>query len=360
MTDIPLDGSVAPGFESVREVFAEVLARQPGTGAGVAAWHAGTWVVDLWGGWADHSTPWAEDTLVMPYSVTKPFAAMPALVMADRGQLDLDVPVQEYWPEMVARTTTRQLLSHHAGLVALDEDLGSEAFLDWDELCRHLAAQQPSWEPGTASGESALFYGHLVGEVVRRVDGRTPGQYLRDEVCGPLGLDFHVGLRDPELARVAELTGFGDAFAAANSDHGELYLRAVGNPEGARDRTFVNSDEWRRSEVPAVNGHGTARSVAGLYVALQQGQLLSPGLLNEMTRGEGVGPDLVMGDEREWGLGVVVDEDGFGMAGLGGSFGWWSNAGQYAFAFVTGLVGGYDEGDLLENAVRDALGLEPL
>src|SRR5690349_17267781 len=207
MSEIPMGGSVQPGFEGVREVFADVLRQQPGTGAGVAAWHAGQWVVDLWGGWADHSTPWAEDTLVMPYSVTKPFAAMPALLLADRGELDLDAPVQDYWPEMVARTTTRQLLSHHAGLVVLDEDLPSEAFLDWEGLCAHLAGQQPSWGPGTASGESALFYGHLVGEVVRRVDGRTPGQYLRDEVCGPLGLDFHIGLDDGEITRVADLTG---------------------------------------------------------------------------------------------------------------------------------------------------------
>jgi len=355
-----MGGTVQPGLEGLRDVFADVLAQQPGTGAGVAAWHAGQWVVDLWGGWADHNTPWAEDTLVMPYSVTKPFAAMPALLLADRGELDLDAPVQDYWPEMVARTTTRQLLSHHAGLVVLDVDLPSEAFLDWNVLCGHLAAQEPSWEPGTASGESALFYGHLVGEVVRRVDGRTPGQYLRDEVCGPLGLDFHVGLRDDELARVAELTGFGEALAAGSAGHGELYERALDNPEGARDRTFVNSEGWRRAEVPAVNGHGTARAVAGLYVALQQGELLSPGMLHEATRGEGVGPDLVMGDEREWGLGVVVDDDGFGMGGTGGSFGWWSEGGQYAFGFVTGLIGGYESGDRLENAFREGLGLEPL
>ncbi len=362
MNDIPMGGSVQPGFEKVRDVLADVLAHRTGTGAAVAAWHAGAWVVDLWGGWADEArtTPWAEDTLVMPYSVTKPFAAMPALLLADRGDLDLDAPVQEVWPEMVARTTTRQLLSHHAGLVALDADLPREAFLDWDLLCGQLAAQEPTWEPGTSSGESALFYGHLVGEVVRRVDGRSPGQYLRDEVCGPLGLDFHVGLTDAELPRVAELTGFGDELDATMADRGDLLDRALGNPEGVLDRAFVNSEAWRRAEVPAVNGHGTARAVAGLYAALQQGELLSPGVLDEATRGEGAGPDLVMGDEREWGLGFVTDPDGFGMAGVGGSFGWWSEAGQYAFGFVTGFVGGYDAGDRLENAVREALGLPPV
>jgi CubicO group peptidase (beta-lactamase class C family) len=358
MSDVQVDGTVQPGFERVRDVFADVLAEQRGTGAAVAAWHAGSWVVDLWGGWADsgRTRPWAEDTLVMPYSVTKPFAAMPALLLADRGDLDLDAPVQEVWPEMTARTTTRQLLSHHAGLVVLDEELPREAFLDWEGLCSRLAAQQPSWEPGTASGESALFYGHLVGEVVRRVDGRTPGRYLRDEVCGPLGLDFHIGLDDGEIARVADLIGLEHIDPSAGS---ALHERALRNPDGAIDPAFVNSDAWRRAEVPAVNGHGTARSVAGLYVALQQGQLLSPGMLAEVVRGEGTKRDLVMDDEREWGLGVVVDEDGYGMGGLGGSFGWWSEAGQYAFGWVTGSLG-HDGGDLLENSLRAVLDLPPV
>ena len=202
MNDVPVGGSVDARFESVREAFVEVVGGQPGTGAALAVWHDGRWVVDLHGGWADagHARPWAPDTLVMPYSVTKPFAAVTVLVLADRGVLDLDEPLQTWWPELRARTTLREVLAHRTGLVVLDEPAPEAAFYDWELMCRLLGGQEPAWPPGTAQGESALFYGHLLGEVVRRVDGRSLGQVLRDDGCGPLGLDFHVGLAPDELA----------------------------------------------------------------------------------------------------------------------------------------------------------------
>lgn len=349
-------------FSSVREVFEDVLSGQPGTGASVAVWHGGSWVVDLWGGHVDaaHTRPWERDTLVMPYSVTKPFAALCVLTLVERGSVDLDAPLQRYWPGVRADASVRDVLVHRAGLVALDGDAPQEAFYDWDLMCSLLADQEPAWPSGSAQGESALFYGHLLGQVVRRVDGRSIGRYLREEICGPHGLDFHIGLGDPELARVADLTGFDADFRAAQDASPQLYRQALGNPPGARDPEVVNGERWRRAEVPAVNGHGTARAVAGLYVALAQGRLLGPRLLHEMTHGRGVEPDLVMGGEREWGLGVALDPDGFGMGGLGGSFGWWSEVGQYAVAFLTGHIGDHERGDRLENAVRDVLGLPPV
>lgn len=354
-------GEVDARFAGAREVFAEVLSSQPGTGASFAVWHDGAWVVDLWGGWADaaHTRPWQADTLVMPYSVTKPFAAVCVLTLVDRGLVDLDAPMQRYWPELRAAATVRDVLAHRAGLVVLDDELGEEAFYDWELLCSLLARQEPSWPPGTAQGESALFYGHLAGEVVRRVDGRSLGTFLREEVCGPRGLDFHVGLRDAELARVADLTGFDAAFRAAQESAPELYRRALGNPAGARDPRVLNGERWRRAEVPAVNGHGTARAVAGFYVALAKEGLLSEAVLAELRRGHGVEPERVMGGDREWGLGVALDPDGYGMGGLGGSFGWWSEAGQYALAFLTGHIGDPERGDRLDNAVREVLGLPP-
>jgi CubicO group peptidase (beta-lactamase class C family) len=188
-----------------------VLIGQAGTGAAVAAWWDGAWVVDLWGGWADAAAtrPWRSGSLVQPYSVAKPFAAICALVLVDRGQLELDAPVQRWWPQFTARTDVRQLLSHQAGVVALDEPVPTEAFYGWDWLCSLLAAQEPAWEPGTAHGESVLFYGHLIGELVRRADGRGPGRFLREEVCGPLGMDFFFGLTAAEQARAVDLTGVG-------------------------------------------------------------------------------------------------------------------------------------------------------
>jgi CubicO group peptidase (beta-lactamase class C family) len=296
----------------------------------------------------------------MTYSVCKPFAAMCALVLADRGRIDLDAPIQTYWPEMVARTTMRQVLAHQSGHVVLDEPAPTEAFYDWDAMCRSLAAQEPAWEPGTAHGEAALFYGHLIGEVVRRVDGRSLGRFLRDEICGPEGLDVHIGLTEPELARVADLTGFGDAFRRAGDDWTDLLRRGLVNPPGVIDPAVVNGERWRRAEIPAANGHGTAKGVAGLYVALHQGRILSAEMYPNLTTAAGSGTDLVMGDEREWGLGVVLDPDGFGMGGLGGSLGWWSEVGQYAIGFATGEIGDYDRSERLENAVRACLGLAPL
>ena len=360
--DLPLDGQVAAKFEAVRDAFEAVLADQPGTGAGLAVWHAGEWMVDLWGGWADeaHTRPWRSDTLVMPYSVTKPFAAVCVLLLADRGEVGLDEPMQTYWPELTARTTVREVLAHRSGLLVLDADAPEEAFYDWDLMCSLLARQQPAWPPGTAQGESALFYGHLLGEVVRRVDGRSLGRFLAEEVCGPQGLDFQVGLSGADLSRAAELTGFGAGLEQASQARPALAERALGNPPGARDPAVVNSERWRRAEIPAVNGHGTARAVAGLYVALEHGGLLSPALHRELLTGRGEEPDRFVGDVREWGLGVVLDEDGYGMGGLGGSFGWWSRAGGYAISFLTGHVADHARGDRLESAVRDVLGLPPL
>jgi CubicO group peptidase (beta-lactamase class C family) len=344
-----MDGTVGKGFEPVRDAFQAVL--EP-PGAAVAAWYDGRWVVDLWGG-----DGWTRDSIVMPYSVTKPFAAVCALLLVERGRLDLDAPAGRYWPELRADATVRHILSHQAGLVALDEPAPTEVFYDWDRLCALLAAQEPAWPPGTAHGESALFYGHLVGELVRRVDGRSLGRFLRDEVTGPLGLDFAIGLTDAEQARCVDLTGF-DALPPGGT---ELYERAIGNPPGARDPAVVNGRAWRAAEIPAVNGHGTARAIAGFYAALMDGRLLSEDLRAEATTAQTTGPDRVMGVDGAWGLGFGIDpDDGYGMGGLGGSLGWASTAGGYAYAFVTTAMGTHDRSTAVENALRGCLGLPDL
>ncbi len=349
-------------FAPVRDLFADIVEASPGTGSAFAAWHDGQWVVDVWGGFADaaRSRPWTRDTLVMPYSVAKPFAAVCVLQLADRGAVDLDAPMTTYWPALPGGATVRQVLAHTAGHVLLDEPAPEEAFYDWDLMCRLLEQQQPTWPPGDALGESALFYGHLLGQVVRHVDGRSLGTFLREEVCGPLDLDFHIGVPPADLDRIADLTGLEESLRRRGEQGSGLMVRALANPPGALDPAVVNGRAWRTAEVPAVNGHGTARAVAGLYVALAQGRLLSRGMLEEMTTVSARGTDRVTGGVQAWGLGVGVDPDGFGMGGLGGSFGWWSAKGGYAAAFVTGDVAGHDRGDRLENALRDVLGLAPI
>lgn len=357
-------GAVAAGFEPVTDAFAGVLEQQAaagGTGAALAVWHDAGWVVDLWGGYADtaRTRAWQRDTIVMPYSVTKPFAALPALVLADRGVVDLNAPLAEHWPELSAATTLREVLSHQSGVSVLEAPAPEEAFYDWDLMCSLVAAQQPWWAPGTACGESALLFGHLVGEVVRRVDGRTLGGFLREEVCLPLELDFAIGLRDDELRRTADLTGFGPELERTR-EGSPVMRQALGNPPGALDPTVVNGERWRRAEVPAVNGHGSARGVAGMYVALEAGRILSAGMRQELTTVTASGTDRVLGSPARWGLGVGIDDDGYGMGGVGGSVGWWSTDGDYALGFTTGWIGDFDRATKLENAVRGCLGLPGL
>jgi CubicO group peptidase (beta-lactamase class C family) len=353
-------GRVERGFELVQERFAEVVRKQPGTGAATAVWLDGRWLVDLWGGTVDVSggRDWGPDSIVQPYSVTKPFVAVCALRLVERGALDLDAPVQRYWPEFTARATVRHLLSHQAGVVALDTPAPTDLFFDWDAMCSRLAAQPPLWEPGTAHGESALFYGHLVGELVRRIDGRSIGEFLRDEVCAPLGLDFAIGLGSADQARAVELTGL-DELRVPATDELELYRRAVVNPPGARDPVVVNSARWRAAQIPAVNGHGTARAIAGFYAALLTGRVLGSTLLTEATSVHASGIDQVFGHDNAFGLGFGVDANGFGMGGLGGSYGGASRDG-YAIGFVTGSMGTHDRATSIENALRSCLGLPEL
>jgi CubicO group peptidase (beta-lactamase class C family) len=291
--------------------------------------------------------------------VSKPFVAVAALLLVDRGLLDLDAPVRRYWPEFTAPASVRQVLSHQAGVVLLDEPADTSVFYDWDRLCGLLAAQEPVWEPGTAHGESALFYGHLVGELVRRVDGRPIGAFLREEVCGPLELDFIVGLTPAEQTRVVDLTGLDDQYRQGNLvGKPELYRRAIENPPGAQDPDVVNGSAWRAAEVPAINGHGTARGVAGLYAALLGGKPLSPALLREAVTAQCSGIDAVFGQTNAWGLGFGVYADGFGMGGLGGSFA--GACDDYAFGFVTGSMGNHDRVTEVEDAFRACMGLPPL
>ena len=363
MDDMDVHGSADGRFGPVRDGFAEVVRAQPGTGAGFAAWCEGRLVVDLWGGYADaeRRRPWAADSLVQPYSVSKPFAAVCALRLVESRRLDLDAPVQRYWPEFGAPATVRHVLSHQAGVVALDWPTPTGAFYDWNWLCSLLAAQPPSWPPGTAHGESALFYGHLVGELVRRVDGRGVGRFLAEEICGPAGLDFAVGLSPAQQARTVDVTGLDDTFRAGNAaGRPALYRRAIANPPGAQDAGVVNSAAWRAAEIPAVNGHGTAAAVAGFYQALAAGRLLSPGMLAEAVTPQCAGPDRVFGGHAAWGLGFGISPDGYGMGGLGGSYGGASTEGGYTLGFVTGSAGNHDRVDTLENILRECLGLPPI
>lgn len=206
-----VDGTCDPRFRAVREAFCENFASRAELGAAVTVSVDGTLVVDLWGGIADKVSgrAWTRDTMVVVFSCTKAATALCAHMLVTRGALDLDAPVAHYWPEFAAAgkeaIPVRLLLNHQAGLAAVDDPLPVGALYDWDTMAAALAAQAPHWEPGTAHGYHAVTFGWLVGEVVRRISGRSLGTFFRDEVAGPLGLDFWIGLPEALAARVAPI-----------------------------------------------------------------------------------------------------------------------------------------------------------
>ncbi|MGW2613764.1 serine hydrolase domain-containing protein [Streptomyces sp. NPDC001500] len=341
-------GHCDPRFAAVRTAFEENFRDRGELGAAVSVTVDGVTVADLWGGWADpaRTRAWERDTLVNVWSTSKGPTALCAHVLADRGLLDLDAPVAAYWPEFAAAgkegVLVRHLLSHRAGLAGLREPHSLEQLYDWELTTARLAATEPWWEPGTRSGYHALTFGFLVGEVVRRVSGLLPGAFLEREVTGPLGVDFTIGLAEKEAGRAAELVhppaAPASEQAAAFGQLTPAAIAALTNPlAGAAE---ANSPRWRAAEIPAANGHGTARAVAALYgVFAGRGaygglRVLSPEAAERVREGQGACRDLVLGagfdHETELGLGLWLsgpngsygpNPRAFGHDGFGGSCG---------------------------------------
>jgi CubicO group peptidase (beta-lactamase class C family) len=355
------DGWVAPGFEPAREAFASLLSSGAETGAAVTVLRHGEPVVELRGGWHDRARerPWATDTLVNVYSVGKPLIAFAVLLLIDRGLLDVDEPVAARWPDFAAKdkesVTVRNLLTHTAGLPAFPVPRPATAYSDWDLLCADLAAAPAEHPPGTAAAEHALTYGHLLGELVRRVDGRSAGRFVADEIAGPWQLDLGFGLDAADRARCAELE-YGDPGWPARQlgEPDTLRRRGLGNPAGALDLAVVNGDAWRSAEVPAVNLHATATGVARFYAGLlgHGVPLISPELIAAATSVQVDGPDLLLGRPVRWGLGVQIDDDGtWGMGGVGGSCGCADPARGYAVGYVTRRLADFDRIDAIAAAL---------
>ncbi|SEL00687.1 serine hydrolase domain-containing protein [Nonomuraea pusilla] len=361
-------GETAPGFEAVRETFEAHLAGEPEAGAAVAAYLHGRKVVDLWGGVADPATgrPWERDTLQVVFSTTKGVTAACAHLLAERGELDLDAPVAAYWPEFAAngkdRVPVRWLLTHQAGLPAIDRPISPAQALAWEPMVTALAAQRPLWEPGTDHGYHAHTYGWLVGEVVRRVSGRSLGTYLAQEIAAPLGLDLWIGLPAAELPRVSRLvTDPGDPGALTGIDPDALpepareLLRAYTDPTSLTMRAMtvvtplLDHDDPREqvAELPATNGVCTARALARFYAALigevDGRRVLAPGTLAAATAEQVSGVDRVLRTPVRIGTGFGLptpdafwySPTAFGFPGYGGSIGFADPASGLAFAYVT-------------------------
>ena len=351
-------------FEALRDAFAALFDEPQERGMALCVQVGGETVVDLWAGVADKEgqQAWHSDTILNLFSCTKTFAAVTALQLVGEGKLELDAPVARYWPEFGAagkdKITLRHLLSHQAGLPALREMLPAEALYDWHAMTTALAAEQPWWPLGEGHGYAPITYGWLVGEVLRRVEGRGPGESIVARTAKPLGLDFHVGLADEEFDRVAIISrgkgNFGDASAqrllkTMMSEPAAMSTRAFTNPPSIM--TSTNKPEWRRMQQPAANGHGNARSLAGFYSGLLDGQLLESELLAELTREHAVGEDKTLLTRTRFGLGCMLDQPevanatygmgprAFGHPGAGGSIGFADPERDVAFGFVTNNLG---------------------
>ncbi|MEE2769416.1 MAG: serine hydrolase domain-containing protein [Actinomycetota bacterium] len=313
-------GNCQKDFEAVRAAF-EKNFDEGDLGASCAVVVDGETVVDLWGGTSDVAGehPWERDTIVNVWSTTKTMAALCVLMLYDRGSLDVDDPVAEHWPEFAANgkeaILVRHLLSHSAGLPGFDAPISKDQLFDWEYVCERLASQAPWWEPGTMSAYHSLTQGWLLGEVLRRVDGRTLGTFFAEEVAGPTGADFHIGLADRHFGRVAELDVSEVGAPRLDRQGQSEILDRVDKHGPGVTAELGNTDRWRRSEFAAANGHGNARSVAEIHSVIACNgtargvTLLSPETVDKIFEVQTDGHDPILGGPIRYGLGFGLRND---------------------------------------------------
>ena len=305
-------------FAPVRAVFEANLASGADIGASFCATVDGETVVDIWGGHADaeKTRAWERDSIVNVYSTTKTMTALTALLIADRGDLDFDAPVAKYWPEFAANgkadIKVSHVMSHSAGLSGWKAPITKTDLYDWDKCTSLLAAQAPFWTPGTAPGYHALTQGYLVGEVVRRITGKSLGTVFREEIADPLGADFHIGLPASEDGRVADLIPPPAGASISEAADAELPRNMATNP--GIDVLLTRTRAWRGAEIPAAGGTGNARSVAQIHAILANGgvaqgkRFLSEAGCRKALECQVEGTDLILGVPVRFGL-------GFGLPG---------------------------------------------
>ena len=306
-------GKCEPNFEPVRAALANLVDSGEDVGCSAAVVLEGRLVADVWAGHADEprTIPWERDTITNVWSTTKTMTNLSALMLADAGALDLDAPVGTYWPEFKEAgkegVLVRHLLGHTAGLPTWRQKITVDEVLDWDKACSLLAADEPWWEPGTASGYHALSQGNLVGEVIRRVTGQTVGRWFAENVAGPLEADFHIGTPESCDDRIANVIPPPATTTQLAIDPDSIQGRTFANPSLAADVSWTT--EWRRAEVPAAGGHGNARSVA-IVQSLVSGigethgkRLFSPALCDRIFEEQANGTDLVLGVPLRFGMG---------------------------------------------------------
>ena len=335
-----IDGECATPFASVAKAFETNFIEHGDIGASFCVYQHGEKVVDLWGGHADaaRTRPWKSDTLVNVWSTTKGMMALCVARLADQGRLDVDRPVADYWPDFAAngkgQITVAQMFSHQAGLCGPETEISKELLLDTDGLGAMLASQKPQWTPGERSGYHALSIGQLGDGLFKHAIGKTVGEYFREEIAQPCGVDFHIGLPVSEESRVAEIVHDGNPQAGGAENYNEYEKRAIQN--APLSPYLANERAWRAQGTPSAAGQGNARSVATVYSALSTDrrlngiELVSEEALNRATTIQIENEDLVLKLPMSWGIGFGINKlmgiygtnpKSFGHHGWGGSFG---------------------------------------
>ncbi|CAN5235798.1 serine hydrolase domain-containing protein [soil metagenome] len=382
---IDIQGTVAPGFEAVRSAFESAFAGKPDMGAALAVRHRGVAVIDLWGGVADERTrePWTDDTLSVIFSCTKGLSSILAARLVQEGRLDYSARVTDYWPEFGAAgkgdVRVKDLLSHRSGVSAPRVPLAASDILDWDLVVAELAAQEPLWEPDSGYAYHAITHGWLIGEVIRRITGRSVGEYFADTVSNPLRLDAWIGLPAALHDRVAHLQ-VGSTLAqltrqladardpgAIDWSNEAMTLGGAFTPELVTDTGGFNSAAVQAAEIPGAGGIATARSLAAIWSATVVDtdgvRLLDDGVLEEATRVQSEGAPVwnVPGPWPRWGMGFQLDSEarrylgpsGFGHDGAGGQCAFADPEFGIGFAFLTNQMEAID--DVRATSIVDAL-----
>ncbi|MFX1358593.1 MAG: serine hydrolase domain-containing protein [Promethearchaeota archaeon] len=366
-------------FEKVKETFAKNFQLGLEVGASFAVMLEGKMVVDLWSGFTDaaQTQPWQEDTIVNVFSTTKVMTALCVHILVDKGLIDLDAPVANYWPEFAQagkkELPVRYLLSHTAGLPGFDKEINIDVLYDWNQIVDLLASQKPWWKPGSRSGYHSITFGYLLGEIIRRVTGKSVGTFFMEEVAQPLNIDFHIGLSEEDQSRVAEIIPPDDSVSKFKMFLFKLFFKTtfkvMFNPV-LLNKDF-NSPNWRAAEIPASNGHGNARSIAkvGAVIAcggqLDNKRILSFPTIENAIKEQIHGRDIVIFRQpKSWGLGFGLSHDiylqgprSFYWSGLGGSYCIMDLEKKLSISYAMNKMRLFDEprGESLAQAVWDVI-----
>nr|AID57607.1 esterase [uncultured bacterium] len=381
-----VQGHYDPAFKQLREVFEQNFTERGEVGASVCVRDtSGRVLVDLWGGThADGKTPWTRETTSIVFSCTKAATALCAQVLIDRGQLDPNDLVTDYWPEFGAdgkeKTTVRDMLGHRSGVPALREPVKPGGFLDFEYVAERLAAETPFWDPGTTHGYHMVTFGWTVGELVRRVSGKSLGQFFKDEIADPYGIDFHIGLPKTEFSRVSKM----QLYEPTKLDSPSPFVRAMlDNPAGLQALAFGNNGGWYfdapeswQAEIGGAGGISNARGLAAMFGTLfDETPLLSKSRMNAMREPVSEGMDTTLKIPTRFGQGLMLSTDNrdmpgegnsavlgggaFGHVGMGGSIGFADPEAGMCFGYTMNKMGGgillNDRGQSLVDAAYQCL-----